>query len=391
MANGKLKILQLINVRWYNACAHFAITQARAIADRGHEVIVLTDPDSPPAKKAAQNGLQVDCSINFSNVPGAILNIFKFAAYLKKSRPAAIIAHRGESHLVAALGARLSGLPVPVIRYRGDVRPPRVSPFSRWLNNRLTAGVGVSTESHRIFYETHISRRSPKTAGSDSIRPLPLRVIYPGIDIGYFQPRPRDRALARQAGIIETDFVIGIVGRLSPVKGHDSFIEAAKIVSLAHPAAKFIIAGEDENGRAAHLKQATESLGIGDRLVFYGRVEDIRPVMSLFDIGIVSSIGSEAICRVLLEYMAMGIPVVATAVNQIPEILGDCGLLVPPVQPASMAKAITRLLANKNLREDLAKRALDKVKKSFTLEMLGKNTEAFLMEMIDGANQSISE
>lgn len=391
MATGKLKILQLINVRWYNACAHFAVTQARALANRGHDVVVMADPESPPAKAAGRLGLPVDCSIDFSNVPGTALNFFRFAAFVKKSRPDAIIAHRGESHLVAAIGTRLSGLPVPVIRYRGDVRPPRVSPFGKWLNKKLTAAIWVSTEKHRVFYENRIFGSDSIKAADASIRRHPVRVIFPGIDIDFYQPRPRDRALAKKTGISKTDTIVGIVGRLSPVKGHDTFIEAAKIASLADSGLKFVIAGEDEKGRARHLQLAAELLGIKSRLIFYDRVDDIRPVMSLFDIGVVASTGSEAISRVLLEYMAMGIPVVATDVNQLPEVLGDCGLLVPPGQSAAMAEAIIRLSSNKNLREDLARRALHKVKNCFTMEALGEKSEALLMEIIDGSNQSVSE
>ena len=391
MAAGKLKILQLINVRWYNACSHFAVTQARALANRGHDVIVMADPESPPAREGGRLGLPVDCSINFSSISGTFLNFFRFAGYIKKAKPDAIIAHRGESHLVAAVGARLSGLPVPVIRYRGDVRPPRVSPFSKWLNNKMTAGVWVSTKKHRVFYENRIFGSDFKKATNESIRRHPVRVIYPGIDIDYYQPRPRDRALAKKAGISKTDTIIGIVGRLSPVKGHDTFIEAAKIASLADSGLKFIIAGEDEKGRARHLQLAAELLGIKNKVIFYDRVDDIRPVMSLFDMGIVASTGSEAISRVLLEYMAMGIPVVATDVNQLPEVLGDCGLLVPPGQSGAMAESIIRLSSDKNMREDLARRALDKVKRCFTTEALGERSEALLMEIIDGENQSISE
>lgn len=372
-----MKILQLINVRWYNACAHFAVSQAKALADRGHEVMVMADPNSPPARAAIKWGLTTDTSINFSRIALTPVNIVRFSSCVKTTRPSIIIAHRGETHVVAALGVKLSGLKVPVVRYRGDVRYARTSLFSKWINNGFIDAVGVSTEKHMRFY-------------LDNFNINKVKVIYPGVDTSYFKPMPRNKDLVEMAGIKTDDTVVGLVGRLDPIKGHRFFIEAAKIISIEHDKVKFIIAGENVVIQADYLKKMVNLLGLKERFIFFGKVDDIRSVISLIDIGVVASIDSESICRVVLEYMAMGIPVVGTDINQIPEIIKECGIVVSPGDPVKMANAISRLIKDKQLREELGNKSLVEVEDKYTLELLGKNSENYLMEILDGAGQPLS-
>lgn len=369
----KLKILQLINVRWYNACAYFAISQAKALADRGHDVILMADPHSPPAVAAKKWGLTTDTSINFSKTSLTAINVARFLSYVKNTRPDIIVAHRGESHMIAALAVRLSGLRLPVMRYRGDVRFARTSILSKWLNKRLTAGVGVSTEKQRQFYLDNFGIKS-------------VRLIHPGIDTSFFKPRPRDKNLARRHNIRAGEVVIGMIGRLDLVKGHRFFIEAAKIISIEEKNVKFIIAGKDEGVKSDDLKKMAGLLGFAGRFAFIGQVDDIRPVLSLMDIGVVASTGSESICRVALEYMASGIPVVGTDINQIPEIIGKCGILVPAGDPVTLAKALRRLIGDRQLRDELAGKSLARIKNRFSLDQLGKNSENYLLEILNGAS-----
>ena len=367
-----MKILQLINVRWYNACAHFAISQAITLANRGHEVIVMADPDSPPANAAKKAGLQCETSIKYSKMIETPLNIYRFCKFLKKTNPDIIIAHRGESHLIAAFALRFCKNRISLIRYRGDVRFARTTFFGRWVTNKLTAGIGVSTEKHRQYYLNKFDC------------PV-VKVLYPGIDTDYFAPSPKDKKLANELGIKPHEFVVGLVGRLATIKGHRIFIESAKLLTLKNKNIRFVIAGEDEAIKLDQLKIAAEKWRIADKFIFMGRVDDIRKIISLFDLGVIASTGSESISRVLLEFMAMGIPVVGTEINQIPEILGGCGVLVPPGDPVKMAEAIQTLNDDNKLRETLIQKALTEVRSKYTMAMLGQNSEELIKEVLNGA------
>jgi glycosyltransferase involved in cell wall biosynthesis len=364
-----MKIIQIIDLRWYNACADFAIKQAKGLALIGHDVLLMANPGSPPAQKARDAGLNVSEEINFAGA-GKILSAPKKLRKIASRFDADIIfAHRGESHLIGALAVR--GTKIPIARFRGDVRPPKSGILSRYLNTHLTDGVAVSTERLKLEYERNIG-----------VNGLPCRVIYPALDMTPFMMKKSKNDLKRQFGLKPGPPVVGIVGRLSPVKGHRYFIEAAKLVSIKYPQAQFVIAGEESQIKAAELQIAAAILKVPN-LRFFGRIDNIEELISAFDIGVVSSTGSEMICRVLLEYFAAGLPTVCTSVNQISEIIlqSDGGILVPSADSVSMGNALIELLSNQNKSASLAANGAKWVA-GRSLEILGRESETFLAEVL---------
>jgi glycosyltransferase involved in cell wall biosynthesis len=366
-----MRIIQIIDVRWYNASADFAVTQAKAMADIGHDILLLANPGSPPASKAREVGLKVSETINFAN-----LNILRSANELVRTArafgPDVIFAHRGESHLAAALATKKTGC--PVARFRGDIRLPRRGLFSRILNERMTAGIAVSTSRLKEEYEKRYN-----------LNGVPVRVIYPGIDCSRYESDKDKDDLKRLFGLEPETLSIGIIGRLSPVKGHSHFLRAAKRVFDRDRDVQFVIAGEDAQLTAASLAREARESGI-DNIRFFGRVDNIDELTSSFDIGVVASTGSEMICRVLMEYFAAGIAVVATRINQISELmsLAGSGIPVQPGDPVSMGDAILELLRDQRKRESHAAAGLSWVRKCGSLERFAADTEDFLQEVVNG-------
>ncbi len=365
-----MKIIQIIDLRWYNACADFAVKQAVGFKRIGHDILLLANPGSPPALRAREAGLEVSEEVNFAGKAAIFTAPRKLRRIAERFKADIIFAHRGESHLIGALAAR--GTKFRVARFRGDVRPPRGGVFSRYLNTRLTDGVAVSTERLKLEYEKRFGSKCPI-----------CRVVYPGIDAEPLNIKKPKRDLKRKFGLNPDDPVVGIVGRLSPVKGHRYFIEAAKLVSMKFPRAQFVVAGEDSQVRATDLQMSASLLKIPN-IRFLGRVDHVEELISAFDIGAVASIGSEMICRVLLEYFAAGVPAVATSINQISEIMlqSDGGILVQPADSVAMGNAIMELLANKNLAEKYTSNAAKWIA-SRSLETLGLESEAFLSEVVN--------
>ena len=365
-----MRIIQIIDVRWYNASADFAVSQAAALANGGHDILLMTNPGSPPAIKAKKMGLPTSEEIDFSRS-----NIFGTAGKLteiaRRFKPDVVFAHRGESHLVAAIIAHRAGF--KVARFRGDVRPPRRSLFSRILNEKMTGGIAVSTNRLKDEYEDRYK-----------LNGIPIQVIYPGIESSRFDHDTTKEGLKREFGLNPSAPVVGIVGRLSPVKGHDHFLKAAKIVQDRYPDIEFVIAGGDAQISAERLKSDARQLGIGN-IHFFGIIENIDRLISSFDIGVVASSGSEMICRVLMEYFAAGMSVVATEINQVYELMSITGggILVPPGDSAAMGKAIIDLLANEKRAGELSARGIEWVKSKGSLENLGEESEKFLLRVID--------
>lgn len=372
----KLCALQLINVRWYNACAYYAVTLSLALKKRGHRVIVAGDPQSPPVKVASALGLETYDRLWLSRLDPLTLvyNIKKIADLIDAEKIDIIDAHRAETHTSAALAVKWFRKDVPVIRTRGDVRPPKDNIFNQYLNKNLTRRIVATAETVR--------KDCVNSLGLDENKVV---TINSGIDEHYFAPQNPDLVWKRKLGIPDDCLVVGMVGRLSPVKGHRYFVEAANFVLKNFSReVKFIIAGEDAQVKAYRLKEMTEQLRIKDRFTFVGKVDDMRKIISNVDIGVVASIGSETICRVALECMAMGKPVVGTNVNAVPEVIKNkvSGLIVPPRDSRSLGRAIIHLLKDEEMRKDFGRTSRKMVEQKFSLNRFGQSTEEVYYQLV---------
>ena len=176
-----------------------------------------------------------------------------------------------------------------------------------------------------------------------------------------------------------------MVGRLSPVKGHKYFIQAAEIVARKTQKVKFIIAGQDAQIKASELEGMIKESNLEKNFRFVGKIGDVREIFSIFDVGVVASMGSETIWRVALVYMAMGRPVVGSSVNAFPEVIGNGvnGLVVPPGDPEALGEAILRLLQNKEERMKFGISARSLVEKDFSLAQFAKKTEEVYFDLLE--------
>jgi glycosyltransferase involved in cell wall biosynthesis len=367
----------LINVRWYNACAYYAVTLSLALKKRGHRVILAGDPQSSAMNVASGLGLETYDKLWLSRVnPAAFLyNIKKIADLIDEEKIDIIDAHRADTHTLAALAVKWFKKNIPVIRTRGDVRRPKNNIFNRYLNKKLTHKIVATAQTLKEDYLDNLGIDDNKVTKINS-----------GIDENYFVPQNPDQIWKRKLGIPDDCLVVGMVGRLSPVKGHKYFIKAADFVLKNFSReVRFIIAGEDAQVKAYRLKEMTEQLQIRDKFSFVGKVDDIRKIISLFDIGVVASTGSETICRVALEYMAMGKAVIGTDVNAVPEVIKNevNGLIVPPEDSTNLGRAIMNLLKDEPMRKTFGMASRGIVEEEFSLNRFGELTEEVYYQLVE--------
>ncbi|UCB52504.1 MAG: glycosyltransferase family 4 protein [Candidatus Zixiibacteriota bacterium] len=372
----RLNVLQLINVRWYNACAYYAVSLSLALRRRGHKVIVAGDPSSPPLLKARELGLSVyeDLALSYTSPWMIAYNVKRMRDLIEREGIEIVNAHRGEGHLVAALAKKSLKRAVPLIRTRGDVRTPKRSLLNRYLNNKLTDKIITTCGVLREGYIKNLQMPEDKVAA------VPV-----GIDHDFFSPRESDATWKKRLSIPKQNLVVGIVGRLSPVKGHVYFIQAADHVLRQVPGVTFIVCGEDAQMGATQMKDAVRARNIEENFRFLGKVKDVREIISLFDVGAVSSVGSETICRVALEYMSMGKPVVGTRVNAIPEVVGHQlnGLVVKSRDPQELAAALVELLRDKDKRRQFGRKSRSIVMEEFTLDVFARKIEEIYLGLLN--------
>ncbi|HWP35157.1 MAG TPA: glycosyltransferase [Thermodesulfobacteriota bacterium] len=182
-------------------------------------------------------------------------------------------------------------------------------------------------------------------------------------------------ALRHQLGLPAGTPVVGTVGTLLPVKGHADLLEAVARLAPAVPDLTALICGrplvlEPLAARAA-------ALGIADRVRFLGYRDDVPALLAVMDVFVLPSL-SEGLSLALLEAMAAGLPVVATAVGGNPEVVrdGESGFLVPPRDPGALAERIGRLLRDRALARRLGLAAARRVRQEFSLDAMVQRYEA---------------
>jgi glycosyltransferase involved in cell wall biosynthesis len=370
-----LNILQLINFRWYNACAHYAVALSTGLQKRGHQVILAGDKNSPPLQVAEKMGLEIfpDLYLSYQNPGRFFYNIKRLKDVIEQEKIDLVNAHQGSGQLYASLVRKLFKKKFALIRTRGDQRKPKDNLFNQWLNLKWTDGVITTAETLFQSYAENFPLDKSRLIN------IPL-----GIDLNYFSPLEKDLELGKSLGISDGELVVGILGRLSPVKGHRYFIQAAAEVLKSFQPIKFLIAGEDAQVKSCRLKELVKEMGISDNFIFIGLVEDPRKIISLMDIAVVSSIGSETIARVALEYMALGKPVVGTEINAIPEVVknGINGFIVRPEDSRGMAEVMLQLLEDKDKREKFGKASRALIENEFSLDAFVDKTEKFYFSFL---------
>jgi len=282
------------------------------------------------ARRSGWNHLALQFNSRF-NPWSDLKDLVRWLRWARRIRPDVIHCHRGKDHW---LGRALAyGIHRPLVRTRHTVMPIRRHWLNRWFYLRATDAIICVSQAARSSFGPW---RNLLPHG---------RVILSAVDTERFRPDRRSepwRLGQPVAGGVEEPIWFGCIGRLNSIKGHKYFLEAAARVAAACPQARFLIAGAGSEGRRAEFASRAAQMGLSDRLVIDGYVEDLPTVLASLDVGVIASIGSEGSSRIALEMMASGLPLVATKVGGIPEITNPSqgGLLVEPGAPEAMAEAM---------------------------------------------------
>lgn len=193
-----------------------------------------------------------------------------------------------------------------------------------------------------------------------------ITVVQNAIDLRRFSAGCGTRSEARSLlGLPENVPVVAGVGRLNPQKNFSLFIRTAAEVLKRHPQTVFLLAGEGPEG--ARLQRLARDCGLGERLHFCGYIADARQVYLAADVLLMPSL-FEGLPMTLLEAMAMKVPVVASALDGIAEVVedGEDGFLVPSGDAAKFCERVSELIGNPDLARKLGAAASEKVSRKFS-------------------------
>ncbi len=203
--------------------------------------------------------------------------------------------------------------------------------------------------------------------------PMPTFVYYPPVDTELFAPsRERGLALREELGIPPDAPFVGTVSNLTPLKGIETFLEAAARIAAERPDARFAVVGSAPESHRAYgerLHQQAAALALQHPVVFAGDRGDVENWYAAFDVALVTS-RSEGTTTTLLEAQSCAVPVVGTRVGAIAEVVDDetTGLLLEPDQPELVAKAVLRLLRDDGLRARMGAAGRDAAVARFGIE-----------------------
>ncbi len=238
---------------------------------------------------------------------------------------------------MASIAGRVAAVPARVVGRRAlgthQDRHPLWRPFDRLavlFSNAVTANSAAVARD---------------AARRDRVSLQRIHVIYNAIDTERFRSDPeRAGAMRVQLGLGPAHIALGCVANLIPYKGHSELIDAFSSVALKFPNARLFLIGRDDGMQALLIGQVRR-LGLDDRVAFLGSREDVADLLAAMDIGVLAS-HEEGFPNALMEMLAIGLPLVATSVGGVPELLDgmpDC-LLVPARQPHSLYEAIERAI-----------------------------------------------
>jgi glycosyltransferase involved in cell wall biosynthesis len=205
-----------------------------------------------------------------------------------------------------------------------------------------------------------------------------ITVIHNGVDAEFFQPPP--------AGTRNGPPKVLSVARLVPDKDHETLIRAFHLAAAAHPEAELWLVGDGP--RRETLQQLAGQLLPPDRIKFLPGQADLRPRFHQADIMVLSSV-FEALPNVVLEAMAAGLPVVATRVGGLAEVVepGRTGWLVAPRDVPALAAALAQLLADPEARQAFGRAARQRVLEKFSMDAMVRRHEEVFLDLLSGERQ----
>ncbi|HEX8143479.1 MAG TPA: glycosyltransferase family 4 protein [Pyrinomonadaceae bacterium] len=369
-----MRILHISSARALGGGERHLADLANALARRGHDVHAVLAPTSPLRAELSALPPQNIFTLPLRNaldVPSA----HGLARLVRRLEIEIVHAHMARDYPLASYAARRNRRARLFITRHVLFHLNRLHVFTLSSVSRVIAvsrAVASALEAQRIFPANKIS------------------VVHNGIDIERFDRAARGfdreafrRTLPRYA---PGRLLVGTVGEFKALKGQEEFLRAAAQLAERFPRADFIIAGADfsRTGETrAHVERLIHELGLETRVHLTGWLDDVAPLLCALDV-FVSASHTESFGLAIVEAMASGLAVVATATEGARESIEDdaSGLLVPIGDTEALARAIARLLEDPVERARLGERARRRARERFSLEQMVAATERLYRESL---------
>ncbi|MCL2569200.1 MAG: glycosyltransferase family 4 protein [Oscillospiraceae bacterium] len=340
-----------------NFLAHYDRTQFEVDVALPKGSLLISEVEKLDTRVIEVDGIG-DKSLDF----GAIRTL---KGVIRNLNPNVVHTHGAMSGRIAA---RQCGKAIVYTRHSVFPVSKKLSRFpGKWINGKIN--------EHYADAIIAVAEAAKENLVESGISPNRIEVILNGVE-AQTRLSPEEIATEKARYSIPPDyFVAGILARMEPVKGHSYLLEAIRILKDQQTPITLIIAGV--GSLEEELKQQANTLDLADSVLFPGFITDIPRLLSILDLQVNASYGTEATSLALLEGMSMGVPAVVTDYGGNPGVIanGQNGLLVPTRDSAALAEAIATLIDDKDIYARMSASCLDIFQEKFTADQYARNIE----------------
>ena len=333
-----------------------------------HVVISLTDGGSL-GHEFTEMGVAVE-TLNMKGLSDTPVVLYRLAKLLRKLKPDLLQTWMYHADLLGGLSARMAGI-------RHVIWGVRTTDLSQGGNKatlviRKLCALLSRLVPDQIVCAAHASMKAHVDVGYCANRML---VIPNGFDVSRLKWSSQVRTVTREKLMIkDDDFIVGSVGRYSPVKDHKTFVQPAALISKKFTRAKFLMVGRGLDSSNLDLVDMIEKTGCKERFLLVGQQSDVVPYLNAMDLFCLHS-RTEGFPNVLGEAMAVGVPCVSTDVGDAAMLLDNDEFIVERRNPEALAAAVTRLLSMcEDRRHQIGRAGSERIRAKFSME---RTAEAF--------------
>lgn len=364
-----IKIVNVISDTNVGGAGKCVINFCKNYDKNDFEVVVILPKDSALIEELKNTSAKIIELDGLKDKSWDFKSLLKLIKIFKEEKPDIVHTHACSTARLAARFIRNC----KVVFTRHSVFP---------VSEKIKKGLG------RFFYKTSndflsdriiaVADAAKENLTDGGIPPEKIDVILNGVEKIKETSKSEREKLKEKYNIKSDEYVIGIMARLEEVKGHGTFINAAKILLEEKKInAKFLILGT--GSKEEELKNKVEELNLKDKIIFTGFVKNVQDFLNIIDVQVNCSFGTEATSLALLEGMSIGVPAVVTDFGGNPGVIkdGENGFIVPIKSPKETAEKIYKILSDKNLFEKMKQKSIEIFEDKFTVQVYTKNIQDF--------------
>jgi len=366
-----VNILVLYQSPWWNAAAYYSYNLIKSLINNEHRVVFAGKADSPLALKLNEFGIELHDIDLFVNSPFRFIkNITTVKKIIKVEKIDHLVPVSAPGHIILGILKKFYKVKLPVIKVCLDNIPPRNNVFNRYLHNKLTDFFIFPGRSTKDRYKTAFVINK-------------FQILHPPLEFKEFINYLPEENTKRTIGIPEDKILVSFIGRFSPEKGIFFLLDIIKATLKKSDKIFFLLSGSEEQIKHDEVKQKIKEHELENNVKIIDKADDVRKLINIADLGILTSRYSEFICRIAMEFMAFKKPVVAPNLNVIPEVVEHrkSGFIYELEDADMAAEFVVKLANNTKLINEMGENGFKRISEHYSMEVFSEEVEKILEQV----------